>query len=199
MAASTEKKQPKSKYAATAWGGENLIDLEMPSGQMAQVRRPGVTGLVKAGLLDSLDTLTGLVKTEHMDRVRTGEATTQVVTADDISALAKDTGKLVQTLDLMDRITEFVVIQPSVLRPVQRDDAGKPITAWRGKIDAETGEQVMEEMDLPDVERVPGQVYTDTVDATDKVYLFQFVVGGVRDLEQFRKEFGEALGSVESL
>lgn len=198
MAASTPANKKKDKYAPTAWGGEHLIDLEMPSGQMAQVRRPGVTGLVKAGLLDSLDSLTALVKTEHIDRVKTGKPTTEVITADDIKTLSQDKERLFTALDLMDRVTEYVVVQPSVLRPVQRDEQGSPLKMWRGKL-SDTGDQIMEELELPDKDRVPGQVYTDMVEATDKVYLFQFVVGGVRDLEQFRKEFGETLGAMETL
>jgi hypothetical protein len=198
MAASTPPKKKADKYAATAWGGEHLIDLTMPSGQLAQVRRPGVTGLVKAGLLDSLDSLTGLVKTEHMDRVRTGEPTTEKITAEDIQALSHDKDRLIAALDLMDRVAEYCVVQPFVQRPVQRDDDGKPILMWRGKLN-DDGSQRMEELPLPDGDRVAGVVYTDIIDGTDKVYLFQFVVGGVHDLEQFRKEFGETLGAVEAL
>lgn len=199
MAASTAPKKNKDKYVATAWGGQHLVDLEMPSGQLAQVRRPGVTGLVKAGLLDSLDSLTGLVQTEHIDRVRKGASTTKEITPEEIKALASDSGRLVDVLTLMDRVIEYVVVQPQVLRPVQRDEQGRPVKTWRGKLNDDTGEQVLEELDLPDGERVPGMVYTDQIDPVDKVYIFQFVVGGVRDLEQFREEFGETMGSLESL
>lgn len=200
MAASSPPKKDKAnKYAATAWGGEHLIDLEMPSGQLAQVRRPGVTGLIKAGLLDSLDSLTALVKTEHMDRVKKGASTTPEITKEDIAELAKDKDRLISALDLMDKVVEYVVVQPHVLRPVQRDETGKPILMWRGKLNDDTGEQIREELPLPDDERVAGQVYTESVDPTDKVYIFQFVVGGVRDLEQFREEFGETVGALESL
>jgi hypothetical protein len=197
MAGSAPRKKA-DKYAATAWGGEHLIDLEMPSGQLAQVRRPGVSGLIKAGLLDSLDTLTALVKTEHMDRVKTGKPTTPDITSEDISALTKDKDRLLAALDLMDKVVEYVVVQPEVLRPIERDEFGVPVLLWKGKLNEDSSEK-MEEIPLADKDRVAGQVYTDMVDPTDKVYIFQFVVGGVRDLEQFRQEFGETLGSMESL
>src|SRR6185369_5757217 len=188
------------KYKATAWkqGGERLTDLEMPSGQMAQVKLPGVTGLVKAGILDSLDSLTGLVKSEHIDRVQKGAPTTREITPEDLQELAGNTDQLVKVLDLMDRVVEYAVVQPPVLRPVQRDEVGKPILMWRGKLNDDSS-QLMEEIDLPDEERDPEQVYTDMIDAMDKVFTFQFVVGGVRDLETFREEFGETLGSMEAL
>jgi hypothetical protein len=199
MAASSPPSKKKAeKYAATSWGAEHLTDLEMPSGQLAQVRRPGITGLIKAGLLDSLDSLTALVKTEHIDRVEKGKPTTPEITAEDIRALAQDKDKLIETLDLMDRVVEYVVVQPVVLRPVERDEQGNPLKMWKGRLD-DNGDQIMEEIPIPDDKRVAGQVYTEMVDASDKIFIFQFVVGGVRDLEQFRQEFGETLGSLESL
>jgi hypothetical protein len=196
MAASSPAKKPKDKYALSTWGREPLTDLEMPSGQLAQVRIPGVTGLIKAGLFDSLDTLTSLVQTEHIDRVTKGESTT--ITPEQIKMLSQDAGKMVAAIDLMDRVVEYVVVQPKVLRPVERDEEGKPLLLWKGKLD-DAGEQVMEEIPLPDDKREPGVGYTDLIDPTDKVYLFQYVVGGVRDLETFRKEFQETLGGLESI
>jgi hypothetical protein len=190
---------PKNKYKPTAWKQTNLVDLEVPSGQMCQVRVPGVVGLVKAGILDSLDSLTGLIQTEHIDRVKNGRPTSTEITPEDLKALSADKDRLLQALDLMDRVLEYAVVQPIVLRPVARDDEGKPILMWKGKLNDDTGEQIMEELMLPDADRDPEMVYSDMVDPTDKIFIFQYVVGGVRDLETFRKEFQETLGSVESL
>lgn len=190
---------PKNKYKPTAWKQTNLVDLDVPSGQLCQVRVPGVVGLVKAGVLDSLDSLTGLIQTEHIDRVKNGKPTDTKITAEDMQALAADKDRLLVALDLMDKVVEYAVVQPPVLRPVQRDEAGSPILMWKGKIDDKTGEQIMEELALADADRDEAVVYTDMVDATDKVFIFQFVVGGVRDLETFRKEFQETMGSLESL
>jgi hypothetical protein len=190
---------PKNKYKATAWNsGSQLIDLEVPSGQLCQVRRPGVTGLVKAGVLDSLDSLTGLVKTEHIDRVKTGKPSTPEITAEDMRELSQNTEKLTAAFDLMQKVAEYVIVQPQVLRPVVRDEHGEPLKKWRGKLN-DDGEQILEEIPLPDEDRMPGVVYTDGIEPTDQIYIFQFVVGGVRDLEQFRKEWAETLGSLESI
>jgi hypothetical protein len=113
--------------------------------------------------------------------------------------------KLLAAFDLMERVTEYVVVQPHVIRPVQRDESGNPIT--RQVIDRESGEPkfskngepVTEELELDERDRDPDQVYTDMVDPTDKVYIFQYVVGGVSDLQQFRQEFSQTLGNLESL
>jgi len=162
------KKKTNNKYAATSWSKELIRDVEVPSGQVCQVRIPGVQGLITAGLLDSIDSLTSLVQTEHIDRMEKGAATTP--TAEDMANLAKNGPALVQGLKLMDRVVCHVVLQPEVL-PIPDDDGA----------------------------RQPGAVYTDMLEMTDKIYLFQLVLGGVQDLETFRKEFDETLGSVEAL
>lgn len=200
MAGSAPRKS--TKYKPTAWGAEALMDLELPSGQLCEVRRPGVTGLITAGLMDSLDSLTGIVQTEHVERVNKGEEVK--LTRDDVKAFTGDKDKLRTAMDLMDKILEYVVTQPSVLRPVVRDDrTGKPIL--RPKVDRDSGEPVfekdgttavLEEVPLEERDYVPGQVYTPMVDLMDKTYIFQFVVGGVSDLQQFRQEFGASLGSL---
>jgi hypothetical protein len=173
-----------NKYAPSTWGaGEVLLDLEVPSGQLCQVRRPGVTGLIKAGILDSLDSLTGLVQSEHIERVAKGEGAK--ITPEDISNLASNKDKLAQALTLADKVAEYVVVQPSLLRPVVRDEKGNPRLDDSG---AET--------ELADADRKPGQIYTDAVDLVDKMYIFQFVVGGVSDLETFRKEFDQSLAGL---
>lgn len=159
---------PRSKKYGAGWATEPLMDLEVPSGSLCQVRRPGITGLIKAGLLDSLDTLTSLVKTEHVDRVERGAATTP--SQDDLVNLLKDKEKLLSALELMDKVVCYVVVQPTIVMP----PAG-------------------------DVERDPASIYADSIPIDDKVFIFQFVVGGVSDLEQFRKEFGAAVAGLEDV
>ena len=154
------------KYGST-WGKELLVDLEVPSGSLCQVRRPGITGLIKAGLLDSLDTLTSLVKTEHADRVERGAPTTP--TQDDLKALLADKDKLLAALELMDKVICYVVVQPQVLMPIPED------------------------------QRDPACIYADSIDLEDKVFIFQYVVGGVSDLETFRQEFGATVASMENV
>lgn len=200
MAGSAPKKS-KDKYKATAWGAPGLMDLELPSGQLCEVRRVGVTGLVTAGLLDSIDSLTGIVQTEHVDRIQKGERVK--LTKDDVKTFTGDPKRLNEAMNLMDRVIEYVVTQPKVLRPVVRDERGKPILT--AKVDRESGEPVMEkdgvtpvqeETSLAEEDWVPGQVYTPMVDLIDKTFIFQFVVGGVSDLNQFREEFGASLGGL---
>ena len=47
--------------------------------------------------------------------------------------------------------------------------------------------------------RKHGVVYCDMVDLDDKLFLFNYVVGGTRDLERFRQESADALGGLREL
>jgi hypothetical protein len=45
---------------------------------------------------------------------------------------------------------------------------------------------------------VLGVVYADMVDLVDKLHIFNFVVGGTRDIERFRGGLDELVGSLEA-
>lgn len=159
------------KYAATQWGSsvEGQIELTVPSGQLCLVRRPGVEGLLKAGVLHNIDSLTALVNEKHVTRVK-GKKGKDKGAEIDIMSLMKDQKGLENVLHTVDRVVCHTVIKPHV------------------------------EMTPNDVtRRKDGVVYTDMIDLMDKMFIFQFVVGGTRDLESFRGEFGTAVGDMADL
>lgn len=45
--------------------------------------------------------------------------------------------------------------------------------------------------------REPHKIYADMVDLEDKLFIFNFAVGGTRDVERFREQLVERMGSVE--
>lgn len=47
--------------------------------------------------------------------------------------------------------------------------------------------------------RKQGVVYADSIDINDKMFIFQYVLGGTADLERFRQQSEDALGGVETL
>lgn len=159
-----------NKYAPTVWGsnGTGVIeDLTVPSGQLCLVRRPGVEGLIKEGILKDFDTLTSLVQVEHIDRVEKGKRPSA-----DEAELGKqifaDPDKFMQMIHVVDRVVTAVVMQPVI------------------------------EMTPNDVtRREKGVVYADMIELEDKMFIFQYAVGGTRDIERFREEFEESVGSVE--
>lgn len=187
----TRSTRKQSKYAATKWGAAaQYEDLEVPSGQLCQVRHLGVDGLMRLGILDSFDSLLSIVQDEHVARA-TGKPSAAPtpgegeVTDEQLRAFAKDPQKLLSGLAMVDKVVEAVVVQPTVRRPVafDTDDLGQPIPS--------------SERPLREEERDPDVVYTDMIDMEDRMFLLQFAVGGVRDLEQFREGTGEMLAALE--
>lgn len=190
MPATTTRAKAKPNYGSK-WGTQ-LIDLDLPSGEIAQVRRPGMQGLIKAGVLHSMDSLTGIVQSETIPKA---EGRPVVNT----KAVMADPDKLEEMLDQVDKIVLYVVAQPKLVKPVRLatdedgalvlDKFNRPTPA----LDAD-GKEIY----LPFEERDEGTIYLDYVDLEDKMFIMNFALGGTRDLEDFRKESEKAMGSVSN-
>jgi hypothetical protein len=166
---------PQDRYAPTTWGtATNFNDLTMPSGQTAQVRQPGVQNLVSAGVLDDVDTLSTLVNEKHVKRVK-GKPVV------DHKSMMGDPKNMLRVLETVDKVVEYMVIQPNVKRPVEQ------------YVDSEG-----QTKERPLAGREPGIVYTDQIDLNDRMFIFQYSTGGATDVEQFRGQLAEIMGSMET-
>lgn len=149
---------------------EFLVDLTVPSGALCQVRRPGPVGLIKAGLLDDMDILGSIVQTDHVDRAEGRAPSSQedekTKQLRQAQELMQDKDKLLKATSIIEGVVCHCVVQPEI------------------------------RMVPLDTERDPEAVYVDSVDFEDQVFIFQYVMGGTADLESFRTEFGEAVGSL---
>lgn len=168
-----ESKQ--NEYAPDVWGASDiggLEDITVPSGQRCQVKRPGVEGLMIGGVLASVDTLTAMVEVKHVKRAKAAQRgkryDPEAEQAKALAEMSKDPEKLKTAIEMINQVTCFIVVQPH-LEPVPEDG-----------------------------EREKGVIYVDQVDLNDKLFLFQYAVGGTRDLERFRTEFDKTVGNVES-
>lgn len=103
---------PNDRYAATTWGSssDGLEDLTVPSGQLCLVRRPGVQGLIQAGVLHDMDSLTAIVEDKHVGRAAGKKSV-------DVRALLQNTAALDNVMRLADRIICYVVVKPTVVMP----------------------------------------------------------------------------------
>jgi len=160
------------------------FEIELPSGNTCLAIRPGAQGLIKAGLLDSMDQLTGLVQTEHIDSKdprRMAEA---------VQALSVDPEKLMQGLEMVDRCIAHVVQDPKVWldEPLLDKESGRPV--FETKM-TPGGKEVRVPVYKP---RKVGLVYADMVDLEDKMFIFQWSIGGTADLKSFRQQSQELLG-----
>lgn len=112
---------------------KDTMDLTLPSHEdpddensphnVCRVRRPGVQGLIAAGVLDSFDSLTGLVQSEHLDRVD-GKNDRKKDTKEEMALLKDQKENIMKALALVDKVVLYCVVEPKLL-PVsdgERDD-----------------------------------------------------------------------------
>ena len=191
-------KKTKKRYGVGG-GKDRTIEVALPSidatsgeHNVCLVRRPGVQGLIAAGVLDSFDSLTALVQMELIDprETRPGKrsaAAVQKANQEAVASLAGNAEKIQAGLDLVDKVVEWMLVEPKVLRPVQRDELGRPI-----RVDDR-------EVPLPDADRDDDITYTDEVDLEDRLFLLNFAVGGSSDLERFRAESAGLMGGLAAI
>ncbi|WNM69102.1 hypothetical protein SEA_ERUDITE_26 [Microbacterium phage Erudite] len=202
MPSTTQGKKPKKPadhQAPQANFGSSwkkpLTDLDLPSGERCQVKRPGVQGLIKAGVLHSLDSLTAIVQTETIPKAE-GKPVT------DVEKIANDPVKFGQMMDMVDKIVVHVVTQPKVLPAVQEVWEETPVYSEDGKRLLQAGVQKksasgdLEWELIPDEDRDPEAVYVDYIDSVDKMFIMNFAVGGSGDLAEFRAQTEALVGGV---
>lgn len=192
MPTSTPRKKPsdrKPKAAKTVtsvsdWkskstGGKG-IDLQLPSGNVAKVKAIAITKLIEADIFpDSLEQLIAQ-KTKSDDGK--DNVTAKAPEEAQVKSALSNPKELAKLMNAVDRITAMAVLEPPVLLGIENveTDPEKP-AKWQ---------------DIPDDERDEDALYTDEIDLEDKMFIFQFTVGGSSDLDRFREQFGAHMGTL---
>ncbi len=157
-----------------------------PSGSQCSAERVGMTGLVRAGVLTEGDTLTDLVDKKHVRRVRGGK------TADheqiDVMSLARDPEALGRVVMLVDRVMPFVVKDPVVrLHFVEFTERAPDGAMTRRLTDEERATEI----------EISGScIWTDQIPLEDKMFIFNWAVGGSADAERFLSQSEGAVADV---
>lgn len=201
MAASSKTKKrsgnpAKNPTTAGKWKRQKGDELKLPSGNVALVKRPGPQALLSEGIMP--DTLLPIVQ----EAITKGKG----LKPKDASEMMGNPDAINEMLTAIDRLLEKVVVAPVV----QYHRCRRQLTFTPGAIqDAATGgewQDIPEDLRdgetecshcgkvHPDAEE--GAVYTDEVDLEDKMFVFQYALGGTRDLERFRSEYGAGLGDL---
>lgn len=164
---------PNSVWASSAPAGISE-ELTLPSGQTCLATRLGIEGLLSAGILTEADSLTATV-TAHTRKVKGGKGPDH--TKLDEQSLLRDPTALKSIIGLADKALPIIVQSPSVMLHYVTDPDGstRMLTAE---------------------ERKPGQVYTDMVELGDKMFLFDWAVGGLVAMTNFRQDSGSDVGGV---
>lgn len=161
----------------------SLHDLELPSSETCRARRPGVPGLIAAGVLDSFDQLTSLVQTVHVDKNTLSAASAAKVTTqeqvDAAKAMLADQEKLSAGFEMIDKLVAYVVVMPPVWVDYQ----------MKGETDAEFAARAAK------AEEDEAVAVTD-VDLDDKMFLMNWSVGGSADVTTFRKKLAESVADM---
>jgi len=139
-------------------------NITLPSGQTCDARKIGMEGLIVAGVMEEADSLSVLVDTKHLRKVRGAKGRVDG-TEIDPGALMRDGKALAGMTSMVDKCLPLIVADPPVSYHLDGD--GLPI---------------------PVNQRKAGQVYTDQIDMLDKFELFTWSVGSLGDLESFRKQ-----------
>jgi hypothetical protein len=171
----SKPRKDKKKYGMGGQG--KVFDLELPSldddgdPNVCRARRLGVQGLIKLGILDSMDTLTSLVATGITE-------ISGKITAADAAKMAGVADKMDEAMGLIDSIVIAAVVEPRVY-PVPK-----------GKTDDKTGEVT------PAPPRDPELLYADDVDLDDKMFIMDWTIGGSADYRAFRQSTEDFVGDV---
>jgi hypothetical protein len=176
--------------SAKQWKGKIQVegtDLTLPSGNVARVKQLDPTAFMSSGIIP--DPLSAIIT----KAINTKKGLPPKL-ADD---LMKDPAMLSTTLEMFDRVLVHCVVEPPIDMPppcaveVEGQTCGLYANQDVHKTPTRSGHHRYEEG-----ERDPDVLYADTVEMDDKMFIFNWVLGGTRDLEQFREQLQGGMGVV---
>ncbi len=177
-------------YELTGWAGADQFaqDFTTPSGQKCLVRQIQLEDMIELDMMDKFDILGAAVQTEHIDRVkgrkkpadrnktkRQLEAEKQAEEARQLRDMMKDKKQFGDLMDMMNKLLCLVVVKPSLTLPLVADPEA---------VTAENPEGIRK---LRADERVGGTIYVDGVSVNDRMAIFNFAMGEVQSMENFRE------------
>jgi hypothetical protein len=176
----------KAAEISTAQGWKRRVDavkVPLPSGEVALCTRIGMKAFLEKGAIP--DNLTPLVQKVIREK--------SYLKPEEQKEIATDPKVMMETQEMLDRALCMTVIEPSVSMPpgCAHPGCGK----WLNFNDLDMHNRKGESFDheYVDPERDPEVLYADEVDMIDKLFLFQWSVGGGTDLDSFRKGWEESV------
>jgi hypothetical protein len=125
--------------------------------------------LLADGVLSKSDMLTALVDQKHVSRKAKGgknSAKSQAMSNEMVMKQAlNDPKKMQELVDVVNAVTLATVVKPE-LHPVPEDEE----------------------------DRISGNIYVDSIDITDKMFIVQYAFAGHRDAAKFRGELQQSIG-----
>lgn len=161
---------------ASAWVGKAPTEgtkLALPSGNVCLAVNKGLMPFIEQGVIPN----------ELMPLITEAVSTGKGMSNKQLKEVMATPEALASIMGLTDAIVVDSVLKPVVL----------PVPLWT-EADAEAGDCPQEMVGKKsNAKKDPANLYIDQVDLNDKMFIFQWVVGGTRDLERFREESSAAL------
>jgi hypothetical protein len=153
---------------------KGLKDIPLPSGNTAKVKAPGMQAFLAQGFIPNslLDIVMGALDKTSGKPQKTAaqrQAEDQKQALQFMQDIANDPAKLADLMVTIDRVWLHCVVVPETL-PTPPEDEPRD-----------------EEL-----------LYVDEVDFDDKMFVFQFAVGGTADLERFREGTTENMDALQN-
>lgn len=188
------------RRSAAAWRTRVIgEEVEMPSGNWALLRRPGPEMFLKGGAVP--DTLTPIVEAGIREH--------QGLAPEKAAELGKDPAMMTQMMEMMDAAAVAACIEPVVQRNpncIRPEPDNAEVVCGESEGDPRHTDKKAKDYhnfipgEATDPEdRDPDFLYCAEIDFMDKMYIFQYAVGGTRDLERFRQEFEQSLDGIHAV
>lgn len=179
----TSTKNEKQVTAAKTWkknSGLAAHDVEMPSGNVAKIRIPGLPVLMAQGLI--ADSLMPMVNAA-IEQGKSGKAAKKAKTTDrEVAEMMRDPRKFEDMMDTFDKVLVACVVEPKVIY-YKYTESSAPAEDMIDKV-------------IPVDIRDDEALYSDEVDMDDKSFVFNLVSGGTRDLETFRRQQSQSMAGL---
>lgn len=155
--------------------------IELPSGLAVKVKNPGgLRAFIGSGLIPN--SLMGIIQ-RGLEKGSGHNVAAEIVKDGRI-----DEGMLRDMMSMMDNIATTVVVEPKIYPTLTESD----LLEWN--------QQHPDDMkDFVEELRRDDRLYADELPDDDKMFLFQWVSGGTRDLETFRQQHAAGVDALPAV
>lgn len=173
----------------SVWGNSDAAGIEeeltTPLGQTCRAKKVQIIQLIEAGVLSQADSLTAIAQSHVKEKKKSGP-NGPVSQELDTNSLMADAEGLKAIIELCDRTIPHIVVSPRVVLHFSERKVGNTV-AQKILTPEQRAEIVAEH---------PGTVFTDQIDFTDKMWLFDWATGGLRSMQPFRNGSSADVGGV---
>ena len=177
------------RSTAKSWKSKSKqgADLELPSGNVALVKPLKPEAFLQGGMIP--DPLSGMVS----KAINSKKGLPPSAVAD----IANDPTKIAAAMEMFDRVLCYVVVEPAVVMAptcIELVDGEPCGLALVDTVHFDASNPKQHKAIEP--ERNEDLLYADMVDMEDKMFIFNWCVGGTKDVAGFRDELASSVGTV---